>query len=99
MEGLGGSHAWHFHWGSPSSPKETGGTPSMSSKAGWHIFGADWEPGAIKFYYDGKQVGQATSGVTNSPMYLILNYAAGSWGGPTSASQEMLVDYVRVWQH
>jgi beta-glucanase (GH16 family) len=100
MEGLGGSPAWHYHWGSGSNPSQTGGTPSMSSKTGWHTFGADWEPGSIKFYYDGKQVGQATSGVVGNPMYLILNYAvSSSISGPIQVPSDFLVDYVRVWQH
>jgi beta-glucanase (GH16 family) len=100
MEGLGGSPAWHYHWGSSSNPSQTGGAPSMSSKTGWHIFGADWEAGSIKFYYDGKQVGSATSGVVGNPMYLILNYAvSSSISGPIQVPSDFLVDYVRVWQH
>ncbi len=100
MEGLGGSPAWHYHWGSTSSPQQVGGTPSMSSKTGWHIFGADWESGAIKFYYDGVYVGQATSGVVSSQMYIIFDYAlSSSISGPIQVPSSMLVDYVRVWQH
>ena len=100
MEGLGGSPAWHYHWGSSGAPQQVGGTPAMSSRTGWHVFGADWEPGAIKFYYDGQYVGQATSGVVGSPMYLILNYGvSSSVSGPIQAPSSVLVDYVRVWQH
>ncbi len=73
MEGLGGKPAWHYHWGSSGSPQQSGGYPTMTTRTGWHTFGADWAPGAIKFYYDGKYVGQATSGVVSSRMYLILN--------------------------
>jgi hypothetical protein len=100
MEGLGGRPAWHFHWGSSGSPQQVGGAPSMSSKVGWHTFGADWETGSIKFYYDGVMVGQATSGVTNSPMFLILNLGiSSSISGPIKLPSDFLVDYVRVWQH
>ena len=100
MEGLGGSPAWHYHWGSSGSPQQVGGTPAMSSRTGWHVFGADWEPGAIKFYYDGQYVGQATSGVVGNPMYLILNYGvSSSISGPIQVPSSILVDYVRVWQH
>jgi beta-glucanase (GH16 family) len=99
MEVLEGSLAWHFHWGSPSSPKQSGAHPSMPSQSGWHIFGADWERGSVKFYYDGKYVGQAASGVTSSPMFLILNYGvSNSISGPISVPSTVLVDYVRVWQ-
>ena len=62
MEGLGGKPAWHYHWGSSGSPQQSGGYPTMTTRTGWHTFGADWAPGAIKFYYDGKYVGQATCG-------------------------------------
>jgi beta-glucanase (GH16 family) len=100
MEGLGGTPAWHFHWGSSGSPQQVGGSPSMSSRSGWHVFGADWETGSIKFYYDGKQIGQVTSGVTNAPMIVILNYAvSSSISGPIQVPSDFLVDYVRVWQN
>jgi beta-glucanase (GH16 family) len=100
MEGLGGSPAWHYHWGSTSSPQQVGGTPSMSSKVGWHIFGANWQPGYIDFYYDGKYVGHATTGVTSSKQYLILDYAlSSSISGPIIVPSSFLVDYVRVWQN
>ena len=100
MEGLGGSPAWHFHWGSSGSPQQTGGTPSMSTKTGWHVFGADWEPGSIKFYYDGKLVGTASQGVTSAPMFLILNYGvSSSISGPIQVPSNLLIDYVRFWQH
>lgn len=99
MEGLGGRPAWHFHWGSSGSPQQVGGAPSVS-KVGWHIYGADWEAGSIKFYYDGKLVGTAASGVTNAPMFLILNYGvSSSISGPIQLPSSFLVDYVRVWQH
>ncbi|HEX7975797.1 MAG TPA: DNRLRE domain-containing protein [Anaerolineales bacterium] len=99
IEGLGGKNAWHFHWGTPSNPQQVGGYPAMSNPTGWHIFGADWQPGSIKFYYDGKLVGTVTSGVTSSPMFLILNYGlATKVLGSVQVPSNMLVDYVRVWQ-
>ena len=100
MEGLGGKPAWHYHWGSSGSPQQMGGTPAMDSRTGWHTFGADWAPGAIKFYYDGKYVGQATSGVVNAQMFLILNLGVSeSIAPPIQVPSTFLVDYVRVWQH
>jgi len=79
---------------------QVGGTPSMGTKTGWHTFGADWETGSITYYYDGKAVGKATSGVVNNPMYLILNYGvSSSISGPIQVPSSLLVDYVRVWQH
>ena len=100
MEGLGGWPSWHYHWGSSGSPQQTGGHPTMTTRTGWHTFGADWAPGAIKFYYDGKYVGQATSGVVSSRMFLILNLGVSdSIAPPIQVPSTFLVDYVRVWQH
>lgn len=96
MEGLDGGACWHFHYGTPSSPQQVG-TCAPGNYSGWHTFGADWEPGSITWYYDGKQVGQTTSNVTSAAMYLIVNLALKS--GAAVAPQSMAVDYVRVWQH
>ena len=91
LEGLGGGACWHFHWvgGGP------GGCASSSYAGGWHVFGADWEPGSVTYYYDGVEVGQITQGITSAPMYLILNLALNSGDSPAT----MHVAYARVWQH
>ena len=96
MEGLSGQACWHFH--------DTQGGPGACSSAtvtgGWHTFGADWEPGTVTYYYDGKPVATINSGITSSPMYVILNLAVDkSNSGPLQAPATMRVDYVRVWQH
>ena len=68
--------------------------------AGWHTYAADWEPGSLTFYYDGRQVWRTTTGVTNQPMYLILDLAASNTiSPPVIVPATMRVDYVRVWQH
>ncbi len=95
MEGLDGAAAWHYHWGSTTSAQQVGGYPS-GNFTGWHTFGADWEPGKITFYYDGRNVGSVTNGVVGNPMYLIVNL--GLKANPTVPSS-VQVDYVRVWQH
>jgi beta-glucanase (GH16 family) len=95
MEGLEGPACWHFHWGTQSSPQEVGGCPA-GDFSGWHTFGADWEPGAITWHYDGNEVGRTTSNVTNQPMYLIVNL--GLKARPLVPTT-MSVDYVRVWHH
>lgn len=99
FEGLNGRPSWHYHYGSTSSPQQSGGYPSLSPSTGWHIFAADWEPGVITFYYDGKNVGQVTSSVVNSQMFLILNYGVSTTiSPPVQVPSDFLVDYVRVWQ-
>jgi hypothetical protein len=96
MEGLsGGKACYHFH-------SDAGGPGGCASGdfTGWHTYGAEWKPGAVTYYYDGKQVGQITTGITSQPMYLILNNAVSDQhGGPIMTPADMMVDYVRVWQH
>lgn len=96
VEGLGGLACWHFEY----SGGNPGGCVRGMFTGGWHTFGADWEPGAITYYYDGREAGRVTSGVTSAPMFLILDYAASrDYGGPVRVPATMRVDYVRVWQH
>lgn len=93
LEGLGGQACYHFH-----SPSGGPGGCASGPFTGWRTYGADWQPGKVTYYYDGKIAGTITSGITSAPMYLILNYAvSGSIGGPTKAPSTMKVDYVRVW--
>jgi len=94
MEGLGGSACFHFH-----SPSGAPGSCAPGNFSGWHTYGADWEPGSVTYYYDGKEVGQITTGITSAPQFLILDNAVGADGGQTVAPADMQVDYVRVWQH
>jgi beta-glucanase (GH16 family) len=95
MEGLsGGDPCYHFH-----SPSGGPGGCKKGYFAGTHIYGALWEPGKVRYYYDGVYVGTITSGITSSPMYLILNYAISSeHGGNHRVPATMEVDYVRVWE-
>ena len=90
MEGLGGSACYHFH-----SPSGGPGGCANGNFSGWHTYGAVWKAGSVTYYYDGKNVGTISSGITSAPMYLILE---NSHGGPTSVPATMKVDYVRVWQ-
>jgi beta-glucanase (GH16 family) len=95
IEGLGGDACWHFHspYGEPGGCAAGGGFT-----AGWHILGADWEPGSVTYYYDGVAVGQVTQYVTSAPMYLIIDLASVA-GATDNVATTMHVAYVRVWQH
>ena len=101
MEGLNGNAAWHYHYdaGGGLDSHPIGGSVNMSP--GTHIYGVNWYPGHLDFYYDGELVASATNAslsggatISSSPMYLILDYDAGS--GPLPLT--MVVDYVRVFQ-
>lgn len=75
----------------------------------FHIFGIEWGENYINFYVDNVLYNQITPDdvpgewVFNQPFYIILNMAVGGNlpGSPnqdTVFPQEMLIDYVRVYQ-
>jgi beta-glucanase (GH16 family) len=98
LDGCGpaGSAGFSYHFHSPSGGP--GACVASASTGGWHTFGADWEPGRVTYYYDGKDVGSITNGITGAPMYLILSHSASVYGSQILASAQARVDYVRVWQ-
>jgi beta-glucanase (GH16 family) len=67
LEGLAGTAQWHFH-----NPSGAPGGDAGPGYTGWHVFAMLWQPGSVTYYYDGVQVGRLTSGITASPMYLVL---------------------------
>ncbi len=96
IEGLRDGACFHFH--NPAGAE--GGCAPGDYAGGWHTFAADWEPGIVTWYYDGVAVGSVTSGVTSSPMFLLVNLAVDhTYGGPIATPATMKVSYVRIWQH
>ncbi|MBN9140341.1 MAG: family 16 glycosylhydrolase [Micrococcales bacterium] len=77
----------------------------------WHTFSVDWKPGEITWYVDGQQYHRVTRAsvggnqwVFDQKFFLILNVAVGGdWpgnpDGSTQFPQQMLVDYVRVYDN
>jgi beta-glucanase (GH16 family) len=68
----------------------------------FHVFGAEWEPGELRFYVDGKVKYTIKEHVPSDSMFIILNLAVGGeWPGPPDASTPFPsytdIDYVRVW--
>jgi beta-glucanase (GH16 family) len=98
FEGLGGEACFHFHYGTSSDPQAAGGCDAALTP-GWHTFASDWQPGSVTYYYDGQDVGSITTGITDSPMYLIIDNTTSAQGlsGPTEMDA-LQVSYVRVWQ-
>lgn len=96
MEGLGGGYAqYHFH-----SPTTHAGGGPKTDFTGWHVYAALWERGMVTYYYDGVQVGRLNSGITEFPMYLILNNGLSlEHGGALSVPSTMQVDYVHVYSN
>ena len=77
----------------------------------FHTFAVEWEPNVTRFYVDGllyktrtpADLPAGTSWVFDHPFFIILNVAVGGgWPGNPDATtvfpQQMLVDYVRVYQ-
>ncbi len=77
----------------------------------FHTFAVEWEPNVIRFYVDGLLYKTRTpadlpagkSWVFDHPFFVILNVAVGGGfpGNPDATTvfpQQMLVDYVRVYQ-
>jgi beta-glucanase (GH16 family) len=94
VEGIGGQACWHFH----DSAGDPGSCSNTNYAGSWHTYGADWEPGAVTFYYDGKRVATLTRGITSAPMYLIMGLGSAP-GLPVITPAQLQVGYVRVWQH
>jgi len=99
MEGLQGKPCFHFHdHASSIVDPDIGSCPVIGDPAGWHVYAANWEPGRVTFYYDGKTVGTITNPlIPSQPMYLVLSLGVPAlWVDQTPDS--LKVSYVRVWQ-
>jgi beta-glucanase (GH16 family) len=78
--------------------------------ADFHDYAVEWEPGTIRWYYDGVQYFTATRAdigerewVFDEPFFIILNLATGGQfpgmiGLDTKFPAQLLVDYVRVYE-
>jgi beta-glucanase (GH16 family) len=81
--------------------------------ANYHIYGVIWSPNQIQFYRDSitnitrtitsANIPAGTTWAYNHPFFILLNQAVGgNWfagpDGTTPAVDDMLIDYVRVYQ-
>lgn len=78
---------------------------------GFHVYAVEWSPEGIRFLLDNhpyatvtpRDLPPGTHWVYNHPFFLLLNLAVGGkWpGNPDSSTQfpqELVIDWVRVWQ-
>ena len=78
----------------------------------FHVYSTEWSENKIRFFVDGKRyktitptdLPPGTKWVYDHPFFLLLNFAIGGpWGGNPGATsvfpQEMVIDYVRVYEH
>jgi|SRR5579875_1439332 len=85
------------------------GAPPLADD--FHVYSVDWSPDLIRFSLDGTAYASVTPSslpkgaawVYQHPFFLLLNVAVGgAWPGnpdqTTAFPQDMLIDWVRVWQ-
>jgi uncharacterized protein (TIGR03437 family) len=84
--------------------------PSGALADDFHVYSVEWSANEITFYVDGNLYETQSSGASgwvfnlpSNPFFIILNAAVGGdWPGAPNATtvfpQDMLVDYVRVYQ-
>jgi beta-glucanase (GH16 family) len=78
---------------------------------GFHLYATEWSASSVAFYIDGtlywtvtpSQLPAGATWVWDQPFFILLNFAVGgNWPGSPNAStsfpQQMIVDYVRVYQ-
>ncbi|PZE90032.1 glycoside hydrolase family 16 protein [Curtobacterium sp. MCBD17_008] len=85
--------------------------PSGAFADAFHVYAVDWRPGSISWSVDGATYRTITPADTNGdpwvfdkPFFVVLNVAVGGgWPGAPDATtpfpQQMLVDWIRVWQN
>jgi len=82
-----------------------------SVNTAFHLYAVEWSPSDIKFFFDDHLIAHRTPAdlppttewVYDHPFYILLNLAIGGlWPGNPDATttfpQQMLVDYVRVYE-
>jgi beta-glucanase (GH16 family) len=97
-----------------SGGSSVGGTYTLASGSfadDYHVFAVEWAPAEIRWLVDDAEYRRTTPAdlppetmwVFDHPFFMLLNVAVGgAWPGDPDAStvfpQQMLVDYVRVYQ-
>lgn len=76
--------------------------PDLS--AAFHVYGFEWTPTDIVYYFDDREVYRRATPADagfDQPHYIILNLAVGDGGGwigpPDGTTQQLQIDWVRVW--
>lgn len=99
-------------WGIPSKVEITSNFLSLEKgifNDKFHVFSVTWEPTKIQWLlndqvYLERKIDASMNGTFNKPFHLILNVAVGGQfpGNPDNTTifpQEMVVDYIRVFQN
>lgn len=101
------------HWGNAGAYSGSGSVDTgTNTQTGFHTYGGLWCPNYTATYFDGKLINQNTDGTagggytgslsldTTAPMYIIINLAAGAFGGGSGATSasfptQFKIDWVR----
>jgi beta-glucanase (GH16 family) len=92
---LASEQGWYYH-GPGGATGDRVAVPGAST--GWHTYAAYWQPGQIRWYFDGDRVGITTEDVADVPQYIVLGLSDWKTRNPAGPARTS-VDYVRVWQH
>lgn len=104
----------HYGAPSPGNTSSGGSyhLPGATFHDDFHVFALEWEEGLMRWYVDGNLYATQSSWWSSGgpypapfdqPFHLLLNVAVGgNWpgspNGQTQFPQELVVDWVRVWQ-
>lgn len=92
---------WHTYRPNSSFGFKRVMTPNLS--ADFHVYGANFQPGKVDFYFDGKLVHSiAVGALPHAKQSIWLTAVAANFGGATSMEDarlpdEAVVDWVRYW--
>ncbi|MCQ2321839.1 MAG: family 16 glycosylhydrolase [Bacteroidales bacterium] len=78
---------------------------SVNDLSDWHVYSCEWQPGVVKWFFDGDLVNQSlpTDSIPHRPMYLKVDYAIDNYACPRNrpiwfGSDTMIIDYIKVCQ-
>ena len=97
LEVIDGVACFHYHSLGYAPSGHLGGCDTTLTP-GWHTFASDWQPGSVTYYYDGREVGEITKGVTSAPMYIVIVNTVSKKTPWIDQADTLRVSYVRVWQ-
>ncbi len=86
---------WHYHDSTVGIAGGRVAIPSASTR--WHTYAAAWEPGRVRWYYDGELISTVATGPIGSPHYVVMS--TSDWRAENPAAPGTTrIDYVRVWK-
>lgn len=95
-----------LHYNDVTGAHKSFGAAVKTSDMGqsYKVYAVTWQPGLLIYTIDGVETSRVTTSfVPNEPFYILMNLAVGGYwpGNPdatTTFPQDMLVDWVRVYQ-